>query len=103
MVDRVKLAKEITDFLERHSIPSADYDPDFDNFEDRFNGPDSAMLYNAAEALKADVEFTRPLSSYGSGCYRPWPSKEVEAWHDRLLSQLSEYLSEHYPSNKHVR
>jgi hypothetical protein len=97
MTDRLELAKEIDDFLEKHSMTAANYDPDFDEPGDRFNGPDSSMLFHAAECLRADVEFMRPFSDFESGCYTPISDKAVKAEHDSIVSRLYEYLDEHYP------
>jgi hypothetical protein len=84
--DRTKLADEITQFLDKHAVTAANYDPEFDEPGDRFTGPDSGMMFMAAEGLRQDVEFPMPFSEFGSGCYTPINDKTVEAWHDEVTS-----------------
>lgn len=88
MTDQLELAKKIHDFLDAHAKTAAAFDPDHDDPSERFNGPDSAMLYAAAERLKAGAPFKMPFSSWGSGCYQPLHDKEAKAKHDDLLAEL---------------
>jgi hypothetical protein len=101
MTDRLALADEITRFLDKHALIAANYDPEYDEPGDRFNGPDSGMMFAAAEGLRMDVEFPMPHSSFHSGCYTPDNDKSVEAWHAEIKTKLREYLHEHYPQNAH--
>ncbi len=100
MTDRLALADEITRFLDKHAVIAANYDPDFDDPEERFAGPDSGMMFIAAEGLRRDIEFPMPFSEFGSGCYDPINDKTVEAWHSEIKSKIREYLDEHYPKNR---
>lgn len=93
MTDHTALAREIHDFLEKHAGTAANYDPDFDPPEERFSGPDSMMMWVAAERLAAGQSFTMPFTSWGSGCYHPYTDKEAEAWHDKLRGELRDVLA----------
>jgi hypothetical protein len=92
MTERLALAAKIDAFLNAHAKTAAAYDPEVDDPSERFNGPDSAMFYAAAERLKADMPFQMPFSSWGSGCYQPVHDKEAKAKHDELVSELRQYL-----------
>lgn len=92
MTDRLELAKKIHDFLEAHAKTAAAFNPEHDDPSERFNGPDSSMLYAAAERLKADAPFPMPFSTWGSGCYKPVHDKEAKAKHDEILAELRLYL-----------
>lgn len=96
MTERLALAIKIDEFLKTHAKTAASYDPDVDDPSERFNGPDSAMLYAAAERLKADAPFQMPFSSWGSGCYQPVHDKDAKARHDEIMSELRLYL-DHKP------
>jgi hypothetical protein len=92
MTDRLELAKKIHDFLDAHAKTAAAFDPEYDDPSERFNGPDSAMLYAAAERLKADVPFQMPFSSWGSGCYQPLHDQQAKEKHDEILAELRLHL-----------
>jgi hypothetical protein len=89
MIDRIELAEKIDEFLKAHAKTAAAYNPDVDDPSERFNGPDSAMLYAAARRLKADAPFQMPFSSWGSGCYQPVHDKDARIKHDEIMAELS--------------
>jgi hypothetical protein len=93
MTERLELAQKIHDFLEKHAKIAAAFDPEYDDPSERFNGPDSSMLYAAAERLKADAPFQMPFSFWGSGCYQPVHDQEARAKHDQILTELKQYLA----------
>ena len=91
-MDSKELSKEIFSFLDSHAKLAANYDPKYDDPEDRFNGPDSASLYAVAIALENELDFVMPFSSFGSGCYEPISDKEVSEKHNRIMSEIAEYV-----------
>lgn len=94
MTERLELARKIHDFLNKHAKIAAAFDPKYDDPSERFNGPDSSMLYAAADCLKADTLFQMPFSSWGSGCYQPVHDQEAKAKHDEILAELKQYLAD---------
>jgi hypothetical protein len=90
MSDKKALAVEIRVFIDRHAGIAADYDPDFDPPEERFSGPDAAMLEAAAIAFEEgrDIEFA-VHSDWGSGSYRPYGDAEARRWHDDLVARVN--------------
>lgn len=92
----IKLAARIEAFLDTHAKIAASYDPEFDDPEERFNGPDSAMFEAAAKALRAGQNPPHVRSTYSSGCYAPIADKGAEAEHNELLKLVnnSSFLDE---------
>lgn len=89
MSDRKDLAAEIHAFVEKHAGIAAGYDPEFDPAEERFSGPDAALLEAAAIALDESREMDfKVRSNWESGCYRPYGDMAGRAWHDDLVSRL---------------
>lgn len=84
-----ELHEEIAEFLKKHAKIAASYDPEFDDEEDRFNGPDSSMLNCAAELMAQGKAPCLVHSEWGSGCYEPYYDGEARAWHDRLVDAVN--------------
>ncbi len=82
------LADEIIRFLDKYARTSAAFDPEVDRPEERFNGPDSALMWATAETLRLGGPVTLPWSDWSSGCYAPMGDMEGKAWHDQLLEEI---------------
>lgn len=85
------LAKNIFDFLETYAKIKADYDPEFEDPEDRFNGPDPSEMECAAKLLEKGETPNIPNSSWRSGCYKlDLPSYEIkgEDIHNHLKEEI---------------
>lgn len=66
----LQLAIEIHAFIAKYAKIKADYDPDYEDEEDRFNGPDSSGMEVAAKSLEKGLVPSHPASSWASGCYK---------------------------------
>lgn len=88
--EKLMLAKEIRSFIEKHAGLSANYDPKYDEPEDRFSSPDASMFEAAAIALEQgrDIDFY-VHSEWGSGGYHPYNDKAAEALHDDIKSRVN--------------
>lgn len=83
------LARQILEFLERYGQIRPDYDPNFEDEEDKFTGPDSAMLLVAARQLEQDQAPSFHVhSTWESGCYAPYSSQQGRELHDRLMKKI---------------
>lgn len=91
MIDHIKLADEIFYFLDQHAKVSADYDEQWDDESFKFNGPDSAMLYDAAIKLKKGLTPAKVNSQWGSGCYQSINDKEAEYKHNELVKKINNW------------
>lgn len=85
------LPARIRAFVDRHGKSKADYDPQWDRPEERFNGPDPGCLLAAADAIDRGDMPDGVFSSYGSGCYAPWPDAAAEAEHDALVAAVRDF------------
>ncbi|MCP4528557.1 MAG: hypothetical protein GY833_21980 [Aestuariibacter sp.] len=89
------LANKVLNFLLVHAEMNADFDPAFDDEEDMFGSPDASNLYMLAKQLIETGALTSNSivdSSWESGGYRPYSSKEARAKHDSLVGQLKEWM-----------
>lgn len=83
------LAEKIFEFLDAHAKIAGDYDPEWDESEARFNGPDSSMLFSAANLLAKGQTPIEVHSSWSSGCYKGWQDKNLEKEHDTLVHEVN--------------
>ena len=84
--DALKLAADIDTFLAKYGKRDAS-DPR------EWNGPDSAELEFFATVVKSGKQPDRvPWSMWGSGCYKPFSSKEGEAEHKKLLERCAAHV-----------
>jgi hypothetical protein len=82
------LADRIDTFLGNYAKLAADYDPEYDDPDERWNGPDSAMMAMAANAIRSGQMPPVVHSDIGSGCYRDYFDPQVQAEHTAILSAL---------------
>lgn len=88
------LDSEIRAFLEKHANISPNFDPEYDDYEDRFTGPDPSELEWAANMIAQQEPITNwPHSSWTSGCYSPYEDKTAEAWHDSIMEKIKNYMN----------
>jgi len=85
-----ELAAKVFSFLDQHAKEAADYDPKYDEPRERFNGPDSSLMFAAAILLAQGLRPMRVHSDYGSGCYRPWPDATKKIIHDELVREINQ-------------
>jgi hypothetical protein len=83
-----ELASAIRAFVETHAKTRADYDPEWDEPEERFNGPDPSCMMAAAEALERGETPGPVFSQWGSGCWAPMGDKAARTLHDALVSAV---------------
>lgn len=91
-VDMQALAQRIYRFLEAYAAIRGDYDPEYDDEEDKYASPDASMLKGAADLLMAGQMPKRCWSEWGSGGYRPYASAEGRLEHDALVAELSKLM-----------
>ncbi len=82
------LSKEIFEFLDTYAKTAADYDPEFDDPEDRFNGPDSSMFYAAATLIDLGRVPCNVWSEWNSGCYKTNLDSNGFEIHQNLLNRV---------------
>ena len=83
-----ELADKIDTFLDIYASIRPDYDPEYDEEYEKFTGPDSENLYSCSCRLKDGTIPTMCDSSWESGCYAPYNSKEGRLMHDELIAEI---------------
>jgi hypothetical protein len=82
-----ELANRIIKFVETY----AGVRPDWDGVteDEKYTSPDAYELINCANQLKSGFKPTSWWSSWGSGGYHPYTSKEGRKEHEDILSLIS--------------
>lgn len=88
-IEMKQLANDILDFLDKYASISPNYNPDFDDDDDKYTGPDPGQLKIAAIKLKNGQKPNRVWSEWGSGCYKPYNSADGRKIHDDLLKRIN--------------
>lgn len=86
-----QLADRIESFLDSYGKVAADYDPEYCDPDERWNGPDSAMLDMAAKAIRSGRVPPVVHSDIGSGCYRNYFDPAVQAEHQAILDAITRH------------
>jgi hypothetical protein len=73
------IVKRIREFLKKYAALTPDGE---------YNGPDSNMLEFAADQLEVNGPISRLWSDWGSGCYKPYSSKEGRLEHDEIVNLI---------------
>ena len=84
----MELSNEIKSFVEKYAAINPNFDPEYDDDEDTYTGPDVGELLDAAMQLKRGVKPTRIHSDWGSGCYKPYTSKDGKMQHNSILKRI---------------
>lgn len=95
----VTLADRIDGFLEKHARIRRSYVPGEDDPEERFNGPDTAMLASAAALIRRGERPHLVHSDWiSSGCYQvpsePEAARAAQAEHDALNAEINRLARE---------
>ena len=93
------LADRIDGFLEKHARIRRSYVPGEDDPEERFNGPDTAMLASAAAIIRRGERPHLVHSDWiSSGCYQvpadPEAARAAQAEHDALNAEINQLARE---------
>ena len=86
--EMLQLSKEINAFIAKYAKIKADFDPEFDDEEERFNGPDASMMEAAAKQLADGQIPLRVHSDWGSGCYDTRVDNEGFKTHEDLVARI---------------
>lgn len=83
------LANRIDAFLAKYAAIS----PNSEDGEKEYTGPDPYQLQVSSELLKKDQKPYRCWSEWGSGCYKPYSSKEGREEHDSIVSEVCDIIN----------
>lgn len=85
------LSARILTFLETHAHLNADFDPEYDDEDDKYGSPDAGNLFTIARQLRDSGKLPSSLkadSSWESGGYYPYTDKKARAEHDQLIAEI---------------
>lgn len=83
------LEADIKEFLDQHAGIRGDYDPEWDEPDERFSSPDASELLHVAHSLAAGWAITHmPNASWESGGFKPYSDQEARAKFDALMERI---------------
>ncbi len=86
----VELANDIMDFVDEYAKINPNYDPEFDEEDGKYTGPDVSMLIYASDLLKRGDKPSGIWSDWGSGCYGRYSDSVGRDLHDSLIKRIKE-------------
>jgi len=87
-----KLSTRIIEFLDKYASISPNWDKN-DEDSPKYTGPDPSLLLAAAELIEQGIKPDWVWSEWGSGCYKPYSSKEGQKEHNEILEAIKNYKS----------
>jgi len=94
-MNNLDLAEKIDLFLTQYADIKPDYDPEFDDEEDKFTSPDASELALVSKLIKEQLVVPKDLtvhSNWGSGGYSPYTSDEGQKKHNEILKEVGIFL-----------
>lgn len=88
--DPVNLAFRIKEFLSLYAIVRPDFDPEYDDEEERFVSPDASILFAAQKILEVESALPESFfvdSSWDSGGYSPRNDAAGRAMHNQIVTE----------------
>ncbi len=79
------LSQRIYAFLDRYAVVSPNFETEAD---DKYTSPDVYQLLSCAELIESGIQPLQCHSSWESGGYKPYVSKEGRAEHDMLVKEV---------------
>lgn len=89
-MEHKELSQAILAFLDKYAKIAADFDPEYNDEDEKFNGPDSSMFYAAAKLLEMGRNPCTVWSGWGSGCYKTNLDDKGFEIHQRLLKSVND-------------
>lgn len=76
-------------FVEKHARIRPDFDPQWDDEDEKWSGPDSAMLQSAAKSLNNGDKPIIVHSDWGSGSYHGLQNRQLHQEHDAIVAAIN--------------
>lgn len=83
-----KLSERIDSFLLNYACVKPDWDPEFDEEDEKYTSPDASMLKYCSDLLKDGIKPTHCFSEWSSGGYKPYTSTEGFELHNELVKEV---------------
>lgn len=89
----LNLSQRIDSFLLNYACIKPDWDPKYDDVEDKYTSPDASMMKYCSEQLKNGIKPTRCFSEWSSGGYKPYTSVEGMELHNQLVKEVYQIIN----------
>lgn len=86
------LSDIIYDFLDKYAAIKPDWDADYDDEEEKYTSPDASMLKYCADMISEGFKPETCDSSWESGGYKPYSSKEGRLQHDIIKKEIQKII-----------
>jgi hypothetical protein len=87
-----QLSERIYKFIEKYASIRPDYDPEYD--DDKYTSPDASIMKYCADMLSKGLKPDQCHSSWESGGYKPYSSKDGREEHDYLVKKIYKIIKE---------
>jgi hypothetical protein len=88
-----ELAERIYKFLNKYAGIRPDWDPEFDDEDDKYTSPDASQMKYCADMLSRELKPLQCWSEWSSGGYKPYSSKEGRAEHNYLVKEIYKIIN----------
>lgn len=88
----VELSQRIYKFIDKYACIRPDFDPKYDDENEKYTSPDASFMKYCADILKKGEKPTDIWSDYGSGGYRPMNSEKGRKEHDYLVAEINKII-----------
>lgn len=95
-----ELSKQLFTFLEKFAEVRPDYDPEYEDKDEKFTSPDASILFAAATLLNEQGVLPHDFSlfsSWGSGGYKPYDDTIGQATHAALVNKAKSLIGKKCP------
>jgi len=92
-MEKDKLVQRIWTFLDTYAKIRPDWDPEFDEEDEKYTSPDASILTYCARSIENGIKPQITDSSWSSGGYGPYMSKEGREEHDDIIKQIRKWQS----------
>ena len=91
--DWKELSDRIYTFIDNYAGINPNWDPEFDDEDDKFTSPDASQMKYCADMLSRGIKPVRCWSEWSGGGYKPYSSKEGRKEHDYLVKKVNSIIN----------
>lgn len=84
----IELSQRIDKFIEEYAGIRPDYDPDYDDDDEKYTSPDASEMLKCSMMLKNNMKPDYCFSQWSSGGYVPYTSVVGELEHDAIKTEI---------------
>lgn len=87
------LSNRIYLFLDKYAGIRPDWDPKYDDDEDKYTSPDASQMKYCADMISKGLKPEQCWSEWSGGGYKPYSSKEGREEHDFLIKEIYKIIN----------